>query len=67
MDLTPEESKDVTTVVFLSGKLYYDLVKARKERKATGIAFVRLEVRPLVLYLITTVRDDFPRSPVLTV
>lgn len=36
----------VERVVFLSGKMYYDLIKERSDRNLDGkIAFVRLEVR----------------------
>ncbi|KAI0070572.1 dehydrogenase E1 and transketolase domain-containing protein 1 [Panus rudis PR-1116 ss-1] len=34
---------DIRRVVFLTGKLYYDLVKERSQRKADDIAFVRIE------------------------
>ncbi len=37
------EPSNVSRVVFCSGKLYYDLVAAREERKAGHVAIVRME------------------------
>jgi multifunctional 2-oxoglutarate metabolism enzyme len=36
-------SPDVSRVVFCSGKIYYDLIAARDERKASHVALVRVE------------------------
>jgi multifunctional 2-oxoglutarate metabolism enzyme len=36
-------SAEVTRVVFCSGKIYYDLLAARDERKASHVALVRVE------------------------
>ncbi len=35
--------KDVTRVVACSGKVYYDLVAARREKKVTDVAILRVE------------------------
>jgi probable 2-oxoglutarate dehydrogenase E1 component DHKTD1 len=41
---TPESRANVQRLCFLSGKLYYDLVKERESRKLESkIAFIRLE------------------------
>jgi 2-oxoglutarate dehydrogenase E1 component len=37
------DAKKVTRVVLCSGKVYYDLVKAREAKKATDVALVRVE------------------------
>jgi 2-oxoglutarate dehydrogenase E1 component len=37
------DPRSVRRVVFVSGKLYYDLLKAREEQKAGHVALVRLE------------------------
>ena len=37
------DAKPVTRVIFCSGKLYYDLVAAREERKAEHVALIRVE------------------------
>ncbi len=36
-------SKDVKTVVFCTGKFYYDLLDAREQKQRTDVALVRLE------------------------
>lgn len=43
LDDTSVKVKDVTRVILCSGKLYFDLVKERDEKKQTHIALVRLE------------------------
>ena len=35
--------KDISTLVFLSGKFYYDLLEAREERGRNDVALVRIE------------------------
>jgi 2-oxoglutarate dehydrogenase E1 component len=42
-EVDPLDAKKVTRVIFCSGKIYYDLVAARRERKITNIAIARLE------------------------
>jgi 2-oxoglutarate dehydrogenase E1 component len=37
------ETKNVTRILFCSGKVYYDLVAAREERRAGNVAIVRME------------------------
>ena len=37
------EPKQVDQVVFCTGKVYYDLLEARRERKLTNIAIIRIE------------------------
>ena len=37
------DSRDVSRIVFCSGKVYYDLLAARRDRKAGYLALVRVE------------------------
>ena len=39
----PNGSKKATTVLFCSGKIFYELLQSRNELKKTGIAIIRLE------------------------
>ena len=42
-EVDPLDAKKVTRVIFFSGKLYYDLVAARRERNIGHIAIARIE------------------------
>ncbi|WP_291995599.1 2-oxoglutarate dehydrogenase E1 component [Candidatus Accumulibacter sp. ACC003] len=42
-EVEPINAKKVTRVIFCSGKIYYDLVAARHEKKVAHIAIARLE------------------------
>jgi hypothetical protein len=42
-EVEPINAKKVTRVIFCSGKIYYELVAARHERKIAHIAIARLE------------------------
>jgi probable 2-oxoglutarate dehydrogenase E1 component DHKTD1 len=45
-----KQSANVERVVFVSGKIYYDLVKEREKRGLDDkIAFIRIEVSQIVL------------------
>jgi 2-oxoglutarate dehydrogenase E1 component len=43
IDDSEAKVKDVKTVVFVSGKFYYDLLEAREERGRSDVALVRIE------------------------
>nr|MBP8163128.1 2-oxoglutarate dehydrogenase E1 component [Propionivibrio sp.] len=42
-EVDPIDGKKVTRVIFCSGKVYYDLLAARREKNITHIAIARLE------------------------
>ncbi len=42
-EVDPIDAKKVTRVIFCSGKVYYDLIAARREKNITDIAIARLE------------------------
>lgn len=42
-EVDPIDGKKVTRVIFCSGKVYYDLLAARREKNITDIAIARLE------------------------
>ena len=42
-EVDPLDSKAVDRLVFCSGKVYYDLLEARREKELTNVALVRLE------------------------
>jgi 2-oxoglutarate dehydrogenase E1 component len=43
IDDSSAKSTDVSKVVICSGKLYYDLLEAKQEKKANDVALIRLE------------------------
>ena len=55
--------KNVTSVVFCSGKFYYDLYKARQEKDRMDVAIVRLEqLFPLPVTEIETIISQFKNA-----
>ena len=60
---TQADRKKVKTVVFCSGKFYYDLLKAREEKKRTDVALIRLEqLFPLPVKEIDFVIESYPNA-----
>ncbi|MCH1431892.1 MAG: 2-oxoglutarate dehydrogenase E1 component [Flavobacteriaceae bacterium] len=57
------DRKKVKTVVFCSGKFYYDLLKAREEKRRTDVALIRLEqLFPLPVKEIDSVIESYPNA-----
>ena len=57
------DKKNVTSVVFCSGKFYYDLYKAREEKDRMDVALVRLEqLFPLPVTEIETIISQFKNA-----
>jgi 2-oxoglutarate dehydrogenase E1 component len=55
--------KNVTSIVFCSGKFYYDLYKARQEKDRMDVAIVRLEqLFPLPVTEIETIISQFKNA-----
>jgi 2-oxoglutarate dehydrogenase E1 component len=63
-EVDPLDAKKVTRVIFCSGKIYYDLVAARRERKITNIAIARLE--QLYPFPEASFKAELARYPKLT-
>ena len=60
---TTIEAKDVKTLVFCTGKFYYDLEKARSEKKREDVALVRLEqLFPLPEKQIEAIQSQYPNA-----
>ncbi|MDO1501884.1 2-oxoglutarate dehydrogenase E1 component [Winogradskyella maritima] len=57
------ETKDVKTLVFLTGKFYYDLDEQREELKRKDIAFVRIEqLFPLPIEDLEAILKKYPNA-----
>ena len=60
---TTVEAKAVKTLVFCTGKFYYDLEKARSEKKREDVALVRLEqLFPLPEKQIEAIQSQYPNA-----
>ena len=60
---TQADRKKINTVVFCSGKFYYDLLKAREEKKRMDVALIRLEqLFPLPVKEIDSVIESYPNA-----
>jgi 2-oxoglutarate dehydrogenase E1 component len=63
LDDPAAERGRVRRVVLTSGKLYYDLLKAREDKRADGVALVRLEqLYPFPAEALAPVLERYPRS-----
>jgi 2-oxoglutarate dehydrogenase E1 component len=62
-DSGPADPKAVSRVVFCSGKIYYDLLLAREERKADHVALVRVEqLYPFAADQAAEILSAYPKS-----
>ena len=60
---TTVEAKAIKTLVFCTGKFYYDLEKARSEKKREDVALVRLEqLFPLPEKQIEAIQAQYPNA-----
>jgi 2-oxoglutarate dehydrogenase E1 component len=63
LDDPAAERGRVRRIVLTSGKLYYDLLKAREDKRADGLALVRLEqIYPFPTGPLSRVLERYPRS-----
>jgi 2-oxoglutarate dehydrogenase E1 component len=63
LDDPAAERARVRRVVLTSGKLYYDLLKAREDKRSDGIGLVRLEqIYPFPADALARVLERYPRS-----
>src|SRR6185503_1011778 len=61
-DGLPERAR-VRRVVLTSGKLYYDLLKVREDRRVEGVALLRLEqLYPFPAEALARALERYPRS-----
>jgi 2-oxoglutarate dehydrogenase E1 component len=62
-DPGPLELERISRVLFCSGKIYYDLLAAREERKADHIAIVRLEqLYPFAQSMVKEILQQYPST-----
>ena len=62
-DASIADQKSVKRILFCSGKVYYDLVAGREERKLTDVAIVRMEqMYPFPLDAVKAVLSKYPAS-----
>jgi 2-oxoglutarate dehydrogenase complex dehydrogenase (E1) component-like enzyme len=62
-DSASSDPQRMARVVFCSGKIYYDLLAAREERKADQIALVRLEqLYPFTHSMVSDILQRYPQA-----
>lgn len=61
--VTSTSRSSVTRLVFLSGKLYYDLVKERSTRALSNVAFIRVEeLSPFPVSAVRSVLESYTNA-----
>jgi 2-oxoglutarate dehydrogenase E1 component len=61
-----EENADVRRLVLCSGKVYYDIVRAREEKGITDIAVARIEqISPFPFDLVKRHAENFPNAEIV--
>ena len=62
-DPNVKDKKKIKTLVFCTGKFYYDLIAKREELERSDVAFVRLEqLFPLATNQIQAIIDSYPNA-----
>ena len=61
-----QENADVRRLVLCSGKIYYDIVRAREEKGITDIAVARIEqISPFPFDLVKRHAENFPNAEIV--
>lgn len=63
LDPTVKDPKKIDTVVFVSGKLYYELIEEKEKNKSDSVAFVRMEqIFPFPVHKLANVFQTYGKT-----